>query len=282
MRAPRTWKQLERHPLSAEYPDLSGRAWEQFVADLREHGIVGERKIVLHQGKVLDGWQLQRACVEAGVLPEYQVLEGMTPDEYVRIANDNRRHETQEAALKRAQARRERIAAARQQGQSLRAIADEESVSEKTVRDDLQKSGAGGYAPEPAGGRTTGRDGKNYAATQPQRLCRPCRVSGKPKPDCPDCAALRKPAPKPGADTETFEAEGAAKARPRNGQAQFNWKRFNSALGVLARLVDTLANSYGLHLKDTPEKDGALRKLWEFREAVRVFYEKLSKQKAPT
>jgi len=103
---PRQWQQLLRHPLSKQYEDLKGLIWEQYVAGLKEHGIIGARKIILHDGMVLDGWQLQRACVEVGVKPMYAGLPPkLTPEEYVQTANDLRRHETQEAAEARIAAR---------------------------------------------------------------------------------------------------------------------------------------------------------------------------------
>lgn len=131
---PRNWKALERHPLSAEYPDILGRAWEQFVANLREHGIVGDRKVTLHDGMVIDGWQLYRGCLEAGIRPEFQPIpKGIDPEAFVETINDHRRHETQEQAMRRAEERRQRVAAARASGMSQRAIAEQEGVSQSQV-----------------------------------------------------------------------------------------------------------------------------------------------------
>jgi hypothetical protein len=162
---PKNWKKLERHPLSAEYRDISGRAWDRFVSNLRENGLIGRRPVVIHDGKVLDGWQLLRGCIEAGIKPKFIALpEGIDPQTFVETANDHRRHETQEAAVKRIEDRRERVAAARRQGKSLRVIADEEGVSEKTVRGDLAVSTAEGYAVEPEGGKVKSKDQKTRPA----------------------------------------------------------------------------------------------------------------------
>lgn len=183
------WKTLERHSLSGVYPDISGRAWNRYVENLRLHGIVGDRKVVLHEGKVIDGWQLQRACVEADVRPDYEVLTlsaGMTAEEYVETVNDLRRHETQEQALRRIEERRQRVAAARGQGQSVRAIAKEEGISNTQVCRDIQDAlgaeessgvphgtpgpGVPHGTPELGGARITGLDGKSYPAhTQADR-----------------------------------------------------------------------------------------------------------------
>jgi hypothetical protein len=216
MNASRDWRSLERHPLSAQYPDIIGRAWELYVQNLKENGIVGRRKITLYEGKVLDGWQLYRACLEVGIEPEFQELpEGISAEDYVETINDHRRHETQEQALQRAEARCQRVAAAWLDGQSLRAIAEDEDVSVTTVRNDLDRSGVQGCTPEkttdpeggidpgdkgfgeedgvtstspaPAGGKVKGRDGKTYPA---KRLKAQGPGDPSPEADTPAAPAL--------------------------------------------------------------------------------------------
>jgi hypothetical protein len=192
---PARWKHLQRHPLNAEYGDLSGRAWDLFRAHLTQNGLSG-RKITLHEGKVLDGWQLQRACVELDVTPDYQPLpKGWTPEAFVEAANDHRRHETQEQAVRRVDERRERVARARADGQSLRTIAEAEGISEAQVRNDLAASTAQGCAVEPANGKVMGRDGKARPARKPKRAT----------------AKVKRPAieREPGDDTESEAAEAA-------------------------------------------------------------------------
>lgn len=169
---PRYWKVLERHPLSSEYHDITGDAWQAFVANLREVGIVAGRKIVLHEGKVIDGWQLYRGCLEADIKPKFEPLRG-DPEKFVATMNDFRRHETQEAMQTRAAMRRDRVAAARVEGQSLRVIAEQEKVSVATVRRDLEPSRCAGGTPEPKDGKITGKDEKKYnlpGPTIPDRL----------------------------------------------------------------------------------------------------------------
>jgi len=70
----RDWKELERHRLSAEYPDLTPAGREQMRASLKEHGIISDRRIMLFEGKVLDGWQLYQACIEEDIEPQFQEL----------------------------------------------------------------------------------------------------------------------------------------------------------------------------------------------------------------
>src|SRR5262245_61717621 len=153
----RNWKTLKRHPLSAQYPDLKGEAAEAMRESVRRYGVV-DRNVKLYEGQVLDGWQLYTACVAEGVKPEFQHLpKGIDPEDYAELMNDTRRHETPEMVLARIAERRKRVAAAREEGKSLRTIAEEEGVNERTVRNDLEKvSTAEGSAVEPKDGKIKG------------------------------------------------------------------------------------------------------------------------------
>jgi hypothetical protein len=159
----RNWKKLDRHSLSGEYPDLTPAGREQMRASLKEHGIVGDRKITLFEGKVLDGWQLYQACIEEDIEPQFQELVDGDPAAFVEILNDCRRHEDTETIRLRAEKRRERVVAARQQGQSTRAISEAEGISQTQVLRDLAASGEPPGSPD---GKVTGADGKTYAAQQ--------------------------------------------------------------------------------------------------------------------
>lgn len=177
MKTPRDWQQIEQHPLAAEYPNISGPAWERFVNGILKNGILPTangrpRKVMLYEGKIIDGAQLHRACVQSEVVPEFEELKlpkGVTLSDWVEAANDNRRHESAEVMAVRASKRRERVASARNEGKSIRTIAAEEEVSEATVRADLEKSTAQGCAVDPPNGKVTGKDGKIRPATSPNR-----------------------------------------------------------------------------------------------------------------
>jgi hypothetical protein len=210
------WKQLKRHPLSAEYEDITGVDWMRFCQSFKRHGFLPERQIVLHQGMVLDGWQRLRACLETATDPDFTTLpEGRDADEFVEAMNDDRRKtESAQAIQKRAYARRMRVAERRQKVESLRTIAEEEGVSKATVERDLEvASTVPGGTVEPVGGKVLGADNKLRDAPPPKPKrekkekvpvprCDRCKRlypnKETSRPGCVACFELRRASKKPG------------------------------------------------------------------------------------
>jgi hypothetical protein len=66
---------LQQHPkIQGLLPDITGEEWEAFVESIRKHGNLSP--IMLYEGKIVDGWQRYRACVETGVLPAFREWHG--------------------------------------------------------------------------------------------------------------------------------------------------------------------------------------------------------------
>lgn len=173
---PRRWRCLERHPLGAEYPDLPPPARERMAESVRKYGVLNQRRITLHEGMVLDGWQLYQACLDANVKPVFQgVPRGVPPEDYVEIVNDTRRHETAEVALARAVKRREKVLELKAEGKSSREIAEEVGASQTTVQRDIAKSEPGGSV-ETNGVANTG-DGFKLTAPYNIRLWEPAYLA---------------------------------------------------------------------------------------------------------
>ena len=245
----RYWKQLERHPLSAEYPDIKGRAWKLYVENIKENGVINDRKIVIHEDKVIDGWQLLRACIEAEIKPEFKELRlprEMTVERWVETVNDHRRHETQEAAIARADERRERVAKAFVDGQSTREIAEDEGVSQKTVVGDIKelsdattenaKKSDTPHSPE--------TPDKEKQAEKPEpircpRCTRAMRVGQEMVKNCPECKALRA-----GKSATAEKPETPAK-KTKPGKPIFDDKTVLDLIGKLTRLLDDRMRVYG-------------------------------------
>jgi transposase len=175
---PSNWRDLKRQPLSAEYPDLPSEEGNRMRAGLKEYGNIGDRRITLFEGMVLDGWQLLQACICENLEPKFQELVDGDPAAFVEIMNDTRRHENLETVRLRAEKRRKRVVAARQQGQSIRAIAKAENVSPATVHSDLNTPGVQGeHLPE----KVEGSDGKSYSASRPKLIPELARMDLSPE-----------------------------------------------------------------------------------------------------
>ena len=94
MKANVSFERMEVHPLSAFFPKIEGEEFEAFVADIEKHG--QRDPIITYQGKILDGRNRYRACLQLDITPKYKSFNG-TPQEvadYVISVNAQRRHLT--------------------------------------------------------------------------------------------------------------------------------------------------------------------------------------------
>jgi ParB-like chromosome segregation protein Spo0J len=219
---------MEFHPLANDYPLMSEEELAVLIEDMRQRGFDERFPIVVHEGKVLAGRDRWRAAQAAGVPVTYSPLRlGEDPVALVRRDNEQRKHFPPEVLRALRQARIEREGAARRDGQSLRAIAESEGISETQVRRDLDTAAtAPGGAVEPEDGKVTGRDGKQ----------RPARRAGK--------------------DT------GADSQKP--GSTHFGDRRIEAIFGTLSRLFKQRATVYGKspEYADCLEKLEALIAVW--------------------
>lgn len=256
MSEPTEWKQLERHPLSAEYADLPEAVFRQMVDAIREHGIV-DRSVTLHEGKILDGWQFHRACLAAGVQPDYVDVADMlvSPEVYVAIKNDLRRHETPQQAERRIAARRQRVAEARAEGNSLRAIAESEGVDERQIRKDLdvvadEKPGADRSAPEPEA--ETDQPTEPAPAPKPPTATKvePPKVTGRDGKTYPNARAA-DPDPEDDADAVLDDDETPVPAKLREAFGETNlFRRAAVALARAAVVLEEVEHSVAYALTD--------------------------------
>ncbi|WP_233869578.1 ParB/RepB/Spo0J family partition protein [Paraburkholderia adhaesiva] len=81
---------LELHPLCALFPVLQGDRFDELCADIRAHGL--REPIVTLDGRILDGGNRYRACIEAGVEPRTVPFGDGDALAFVLSANLHRRH----------------------------------------------------------------------------------------------------------------------------------------------------------------------------------------------
>ena len=83
------------HPFADVFPLLEGDDFAKLLEDIREHG--QREPVILYDGKILDGRNRYRACVELGIPPLFEHSKASTDDEALRESvsrNLHRRHLT--------------------------------------------------------------------------------------------------------------------------------------------------------------------------------------------
>jgi len=82
----------EFHPLSDIFPMMSGEEFEALVDDIKRNGLL--EPIWLYEGKILDGRNRYKACLEAGIEPKFAEYKGDSPLAFIVSKNIKRRHLT--------------------------------------------------------------------------------------------------------------------------------------------------------------------------------------------
>ena len=121
-----TTEVLEFHPLAEIFPLMEGDQLTVLANSIKLHGL--REPPIVFEGKVLDGRNRYRACLEAGVEPTFRPFCGDDPVAFVIDLNLHRRHLTPKQ-------RRELIIRliAMQPEKSDRQIAETVKVDHKTV-----------------------------------------------------------------------------------------------------------------------------------------------------
>ena len=80
----------ELHPLCTLFPRVEGAEFDALVEDIKANGL--RQPIVLHNNMILDGGNRYRACIQAGVDPQFVQFDGDNLVSFVLSANLHRRH----------------------------------------------------------------------------------------------------------------------------------------------------------------------------------------------
>jgi hypothetical protein len=81
---------MERHPLSAAFPDMPDEDFEDLVESIKTHG--QREAITTYESKILDGWHRFKACLKLDINPMLHEFDGPDPVSYVIDLNLHRRH----------------------------------------------------------------------------------------------------------------------------------------------------------------------------------------------
>lgn len=173
------------------FPDMGAAEYEEMKADIQSRGVMVPVEYD-EAGNILDGHHRIKACKELGITEWPSVVRlGISERDkrnHIRKLNLARRHLTGEQ-------RDKVLLDMRADGMSVRQIADETKIPKSTVADVIS-SGVRNRTPENASAiipaTVTGKDGKQYQATRPERKA--------PEPELPMRPArpISIPVAKPG------------------------------------------------------------------------------------
>jgi N6-adenosine-specific RNA methylase IME4/ParB-like chromosome segregation protein Spo0J len=128
------------HVIANCWPLVEGQEFTALCESIVRHGLLSP--IVLYEGRILDGRNRYRACMQAGVQPSFEEYTGEDPVEFCRAKNEVRRHlDTSQrsmvaarlATLSHGGDRRTQAASLPVETQAT--AADKLKVSERSVRD---------------------------------------------------------------------------------------------------------------------------------------------------
>ncbi len=80
---------MELHDLCKAFPRSDGKAFDAFKRDIEDNGLLVP--ITTYQGKILDGQNRYKACIDLGIEPHYVEYHGDSPAHYVASLNAQRR-----------------------------------------------------------------------------------------------------------------------------------------------------------------------------------------------
>ena len=81
---------MKLHPLCEIFPPMKESEYEGLVESIKDHGL--QFPITLFNEQVLDGKERLRACIEAGIDPEFEYYKGDDPLGFVISKNLTRAH----------------------------------------------------------------------------------------------------------------------------------------------------------------------------------------------
>jgi hypothetical protein len=171
--------ELQHHPAAALFPlmDVDGPEFGDLVRDVQQHGLL--QPIVVHEGKILDGRNRNRACQHAGVEPRFVEWAGDSPTSYVLSLNLHRRHLTEDQKAAIVQNARAQLEAEAKERQRLAGVHGNEGGRgrRKTLVANSPQGFASEAAEQPADDDTAASPRPRRAPTTRKRLAELAEVS---------------------------------------------------------------------------------------------------------
>jgi len=86
----REGNKMQFHQIADLFPLMEGEQFRNFVADIKENGLINP--IYIYEGQILDGRNRYNACLKLGIEPRYVKYTGDDPVGFVISKNLHRRH----------------------------------------------------------------------------------------------------------------------------------------------------------------------------------------------
>jgi hypothetical protein len=279
-----TYKVPGQDPIFAD-PEFQGLQDSLTPAELRtlEANIIADGRaldpiVVWQEARIiLDGHNRIAICVERKLPYKLSMMKfPLTPEgrtKALQWAVDHqlgRRNLSADAKSKMADWRRERVAAARQAGESTRAIAEKENISQKQVMRDLDALTESGDSVQPASGVVNSKDGIQRPAQS-----RAERVGQKPVP-----TFVPRGERMPGDDTDQIERDKQeARSDPKNGKLEFDWAKFHRDFANFILNVCKFGKVYKKH--NSIEAEKLRKRLLDWKDDFKAWTKDISKKEPP-
>ncbi len=247
---------MKFHPLAEDYPLMETPALKTLGESMKANG--QREPIWVLDRQILDGRNRFKACEIAGIEPVFADYEGPADEASLRAfiedKNEHRRHLTVDWLSKKREERVKRVAEARQEGKSIRTIAEEEGVSVGQVQRDVEKATVSGDTVAPPSGKVKGKDkGREQPASRPR----------KPKPSANGHPPEKSQVTSTDDEHEQAAPPDAPQAEAREMTAEEEMKAVNTVIESFCRQFTAFVQE---HLPDDPwlnddgTREGALRK----------------------